>query len=163
MYEFVISGDSQRIVGGLIKYCAGAPCFYLRRAGNREIGVSTIISCLAVWPRPFRSLRRNPFAGRWKSGQRLWIFQRMISEETDIEICRESSDFYNLFGRSHHPPFHRRNALIEDNGQEAQHHNGCDDHCHGKEAGTHSDINEYPDGRRDTQWDSGLDSFGKTC
>ena len=67
------------------------------------------------------------------------IFQRMKSEETDIEICRESSDFYNLFGRSHHPPFHRRNALIEDNGQEAQHHNGCDDHCHGKEAGTHSD------------------------
>ena len=40
------------------------------------------------------------------------IFQRMKSEETDIEICRESSDFYNLFGRSHHPPFHRRNALI---------------------------------------------------
>ena len=60
----------------------------------------------------------------------------MISEETDIEICRESSDFYNLFGRSHHPPFHRRNALIEDNGQEAQHHNGCDDHCHGKGLGT---------------------------
>ena len=50
------------------------------------------------------------------------------------------------------PLFQDGDPLVKDRRDQTQDNDGHYHLVHTEETRTHSDINEYPDGRRDTQW-----------